>query len=155
MEVHGEFRYTYAWLRRTITVTLYRRHPRRQRVLSLIVTVLGALLFARRQEAVFALMTGLGLFVGLAPEWMALIGWLQQRHMLTTPVRYTVTWTGVETRMPSSSSRVEWSGLSWVRTLPDMWLLRHGAVTIAIPRAAFRPEDQAAIDGVVAGVKAG
>ncbi|GGN40695.1 hypothetical protein FHR83_006978 [Actinoplanes campanulatus] len=72
--------------------------------------------------------------------------WHQQRQTQAHPVRYEIDETGVRIQSAHSDSRIAWAGLTWVRTRRHAWLLKNGVVQSAIPRAAFSPEDQAAVD---------
>ncbi|KUL32319.1 YcxB family protein [Actinoplanes awajinensis] len=153
MQVNGEFQYTYSALRRMVVET-YGRNGRIMRMAGPVVALGGLLgLILRGVDGQILAILFCGLFATAAPDIVALVSWFTQRRMFAHPFRYTITDTAAEIRSASSTFQVTWTGLTWVRTRPDMWLLRHGAATIAIPRAAFTPADQAAVDSITAGVK--
>ncbi|BCJ43953.1 hypothetical protein GCM10010168_67560 [Actinoplanes ianthinogenes] len=146
MQISGEYGYTFGWLRRMFAAMFPR--SRQMRIAGGALTVFFALFLAfddeERTRSFWLVLTGL--ILTFNPEALAALTWLTQRKHIATPMRYILTEAGAEIQGVNSSTRVSWSGLAWVRLLPDMWLLRNGAASIAIPRAAFTPADQATVD---------
>jgi hypothetical protein len=153
VQVNGEFQYTNEWLMRASRATVIGNS--RQRFAMVAVAVVTAVVFAWQDLPDLGALAALLLIAGVSLDWRTLIAMRSRRTPLGTPIRYTLTGQHAEIQTVTGTVQLPWSGVSWVRTLPDMWLLRHNGVKHAIPRAAFSPADQADIDILFAGFKAG
>ncbi|MEU4155754.1 YcxB family protein [Actinoplanes sp. NPDC026670] len=84
------------------------------------------------------------------PELVALALWYPQRKQAAQTTHYTLDDDGIRVRTATSDVHLTWAGVTGVKSQPQAWLLRHGATQLAVPRAAFRPEDRVTIDAFLA-----
>ncbi|GIE81178.1 hypothetical protein Aph02nite_71280 [Actinoplanes philippinensis] len=92
-----------------------------------------------------------GLICLVFPELVVLLAWHQQRKQAARTTYYVLDDEGLRVRTAISDVHLTWAGMTWVRSRPHAWMLRHGATQVPVPRAAFRPEDRATIDAFFAG----
>jgi hypothetical protein len=142
----ADLQLTYPVFRNMVLDTLG-KSGRRPRVFGLIflplVTLLG---FLGGFEGRIILLLGVGLLFVAFADLIVLLSWLPQRKMLTAPLHYELSATGLLIQTPSSRTEVAWSGISQMRTGKHAWLFKHGPAQLPVPRVAFGPEEQQSID---------
>jgi hypothetical protein len=151
MQVTGAVPMNYALLRRMV-LSSFGPGWRIIRGLLVVLMTLMALLTLITHDYGRLAPTVLICLAGFAfPEFFALLGWLLQRKLFTAPFRYAFTTSGIEIHTATTKAQVAWAGIGRVRTRRHVWLLRHGAAQLTIPRDAFSPEDQRMVDEFLAG----
>jgi hypothetical protein len=94
----------------------------------------------------------LGLTLLALPELFPALAWVRLRRPADRPFRYELTEHDVTIGTAETTATVAWTGISAVRTTRHLWLFTVAATRgrIAVPRAAFDSDQQAAIDGFLA-----
>lgn len=147
MKITGSHQYTYRTFRRAYRETAGRVTPVILWIggglaLGLVLLVIVVTGFSPAMLKPLAL----GVFCLALPELFALLTWNLQRKDAGQPARYELDDEGIRMSTATADTTFTWSGLHWVKVRRHTWLLRKGLGQVLVPRAAFSPEHQAAID---------
>jgi hypothetical protein len=144
VKITGDHQFTY----RTFRLVCLDAVPRRRLLQGIgAVGLLMILAFGYESDRLF-LLFGFALCLTF-PELIALLSWYPQRHQAGGVSHYEIDDTGIRVRTATSDVSLTWSGMTWIKPQRHAWMIRHGMTQLPIPRAAFSPEDQAALDAFV------
>ncbi|MEU4689696.1 YcxB family protein [Actinoplanes sp. NPDC023714] len=150
MHATADHQVTYR-LFRNMVVDSVGKPGRRMRIAGLILLPLVILLgFAGGFDGRILMLIGVSVVLVVFADLVALLSWLPQRTTLTAPVHYELSAAGLLVQTPTSRTEVGWPGISQIRIGRHAWLFKHGAAQLPVPRAAFGPEEQRAIDAFLA-----
>lgn len=147
MNITGNHQYTYRTYRRAYRET----SGSASRIIlwtvgSLVLALVLLLIMASGFSVNMLKPLALILFCFALPELVALLTWNLQRKDAGQPATYELNDEGIKMSTATAETTFTWSGLHWVKVKRHTWLLRKGIGQVLVPRAAFSPEDQAAID---------
>ncbi|WP_245673840.1 MULTISPECIES: YcxB family protein [Actinoplanes] len=146
----GEYRFDYRSFRRMAVQALGRRVIAGRIAVGILVPLVVLLGLASDFDSRIVKVLLACAAILAIPEIYALLGWQGQRSLNTGPVSFTLTDLGIRITAAGSDTHLGWTALTSITARRSVWVLRHGPVRNLLPRAAFTPDEQAAIDTFLA-----
>jgi hypothetical protein len=149
MPITGELVQTYAGYRR-LALSVGRTGMRATTIaVGLVSVFFGAVTSGTRLSTELIIMGCILLF---GPELMVLVGWSRTRKLTDRPWRYEIGEEGVGVHTSQTDVTVRWDGISRIRSRRHAWVFKVASSkgSLPVPRAAFSPDGQQAIDRLLA-----